>query len=590
LLRKVVDEAFCSRSGEKALDLLGDLAFERGRFDEAEGWWRSLAPLDGGDKRESEGGELLYPDPQGTARSRAKQLLARLFRGDAEFESDLEAFRARHGKAEGALAGGKGTYADLLRALAAARKKAPVAVPEWTTFGGDPERGLVVPGGPDVLERLARLCRAGPTWRFDLETRQRILGRPAPPDTAVGKPLFARGLAFHPVIAAGAVLVADARRVTAYDLRTGESSDWYDAADEFGGFAGKEKLPAPADLRYTLTVAGGRVYARLGAQEVRPPDKEGRGAAESLLVCLSLRPSSSGKRLLWYARPAVVGNAVFEGAPLVCDGVVAVAATRFENGRAVTELIGYPADTESISPAPLWRTTVCEAHELRPGLKRGEGRFRHHLLTRAGHRLVYCSHSGALVAVDALTGRRLWGLRYPRRAEDDEDAPPLRDLTPCLFAGGRLYAAPADSDRLLCLDPATGKTLWEREHTHVVHLLGVGQGRLIFTTPDGLCGVDAATGNKVWSQPDSNGRLSPLGRGILLGDLVLWPTPPGSGRPYGVYAVRQKDGRQPDGSDPSLLHRIPSGNLVYADGCLAVTDRQTLSVFVPAAFDLDERE
>ncbi|HZY88979.1 MAG TPA: hypothetical protein VFE78_29410, partial [Gemmataceae bacterium] len=41
LLRKVVDEAFCSRSGERALDLLGDLAFERGRFDEAEGWWRS---------------------------------------------------------------------------------------------------------------------------------------------------------------------------------------------------------------------------------------------------------------------------------------------------------------------------------------------------------------------------------------------------------------------------------------------------------------------------------------------------------------------------------------------------------------------
>src|SRR5437588_778696 len=32
LLRRVVDEAFCSRSGETAADLLGDLAFERGRF------------------------------------------------------------------------------------------------------------------------------------------------------------------------------------------------------------------------------------------------------------------------------------------------------------------------------------------------------------------------------------------------------------------------------------------------------------------------------------------------------------------------------------------------------------------------------
>jgi outer membrane protein assembly factor BamB len=100
--------------------------------------------------------------------------------------------------------------------------------------------------------------------------------------------------------------------------------------------------------------------------------------------------------------------------------------------------------------------------------------------------------------------------------------------------------------------------------------------------------VGAADGAKAWSQPDTDGRLPPLGRGLLLGDVVLWPTAPTGQRPYGVYAVRQKDGRQPD--DPSLLHGLPSGNLVYADGCLVVTDRQILSVFVPSAFDLDARE
>jgi outer membrane protein assembly factor BamB len=586
LLRKVVDEAFCSRAAETALDRLGDFAFERGRFAEAEGWWRALAPMDGGARKEGgSDGELFYPDPQGAPRALAKQLLARLFRGDAGFERDLETFRARHGKAEGTLGGRKGAYADLLRALAAERKKPPALPREWTTFGGDPQRGLVVPAGADVLERLGGLCRGGPRWRFDLATRQRIPGRPALPGAAVGHPLFARGLAFHPLIAAGQVLVADARRVTAYDLTSGEGRDWYDAAEEFGGFNVNERLPAPADLRYTLTVAGGRVYARLGAQEVRPPAKEGKGA-ESLLVCLSLRPLPSGKHLLWYAKPDVVGNAVYEGAPLVGGGVVAVAATRFENDRAVTEIIGYPADAESISPAPLWRTAVCETHEPRPG----EGRFRHHLLARAGHCLVYCSHSGAIVALDGLTGRRLWSVRYPRRAGTDEGAPPLHDLMPCLFAEGRLYAAPADSDRLLCLDPATGKTLWEREHTDVVHLLGVGRGRLIYTTPDGLWAVGAADGAKVWSLPDTNGRLAPLGRGLLLGDLVLWPTPPTPRHRYGVvYAVRQEDGRQPDGFDPSLLYQVPAGNMVYSAGCLAVTDRRTLSVFVPSAFDLGER-
>ncbi len=64
LLRKVVDEAFCSRPGEKALDLLGDLAFERGDFAEAEQWWRLLLP-----PRMVKGDPppaflLYYPDPQ----------------------------------------------------------------------------------------------------------------------------------------------------------------------------------------------------------------------------------------------------------------------------------------------------------------------------------------------------------------------------------------------------------------------------------------------------------------------------------------------------------------------------------------------
>src|SRR5262249_22260418 len=157
---------------------------------------------------------------------------------------------------------------------------------------------------------------------------------------------------------------------------------------------------------------------------------------------------------------------------------------------------------------------------------------------------------------------------------EPQDDPGLRDLAPPLLSGGKLYVAPSDSDHLYCLDPDSGHSLWSRHGLDAVHLLGVGEGRLIFTTwrnprqgrlfAGGLRAVDAETGSDTggWSLPDDGGGLAPLGRGLLAGDLVLWPT--ARRRPFGVFAVRQRDGRQPD--NPTLLHRIPSGNLVYAGG------------------------
>src|SRR5438093_1486788 len=80
---EVADEAFCSRPAERALDLLGDLAFERGDFDEAESWWRLLVPPAG--VKPDAKDDLAYPDPRGDrALIRAKQFLARLFRGPDE--------------------------------------------------------------------------------------------------------------------------------------------------------------------------------------------------------------------------------------------------------------------------------------------------------------------------------------------------------------------------------------------------------------------------------------------------------------------------------------------------------------------------
>ena len=171
------------------------------------------------------------------------------------------------------------------------------------------------------------------------------------------------------------------------------------------------------------------------------------------------------------------------------------------------------------------------------------------------------------------TGRHAWSTRYPSQASEK---PALRDLTPCVYADGRIFVAPADADRLFCLDAATGQNLWERDQVEVVHLLGVGKGRLIFTTPEGIRAVGTASGADAdgWYQPGGGGRWAPYGRGLLLSDLVLWPT-----ARFGVQVLRQQDGQPPLDLDLVPLQRIRHGNLAYVDGCLAVADREELLLY-----------
>jgi outer membrane protein assembly factor BamB len=590
LLRRIVDEAFCSRAGEAAVDLLGDLAFERGRFDEALAWWRLLAPPLAAKKENRDELELAYPDPQGDkARLYAKQIVARYFAGDGDAAArELEAFRKEYRKAEGSFLGRTGKYADLLQDLL--KQPPPESDRAWTTFGGDATRGLVVPGPPGAVDRLNRTVKDGPTWQFDLETRRRVDGPPPAPGNGKPDAVRARSLASHPLICGRYAVVADARYVTAYDLRTGKKEDWYDVADPKNGnalAAPNLKLPAPPDLRYTMTAADGGLYVRLGAQNiVRPDDKEADrdGKIASFLACLSVEPDAEGKRDRWCMRPEVVPGkpvvdqrgAIFEGAPVAHNDRLYVAVTWFDGDRTLTAVQCFPAGTRERPPLR-WQQTVCETRELRPR----EQRPRHHLLTVAGPNVVYCSHSGAVVAVDAQTGKTVWAVRYTSKAPNGADEPSLRDLTPCLYAAGRLYVAPADDDRLLCLDPLTGETLWERERTYPTHLLGVGKGHLIFTTLTELRAVSAADGGDSWRLPDGGGKLAPMGRGFLLGDVVVWPTA------NGVFVRQQEDG-DPVYS-PVILDRVPAGNLVYSDGVLATADRTTLSVFVPPAMQLEQR-
>jgi outer membrane protein assembly factor BamB len=545
-LRKIVDEMLCSRSGEQAADLLGDLAFERGEFAEAVHWWSQLATLDSAVAEPWPRFPAATIDP---ALPRAKQILARIFLGQTpQAARDVGAFRHRHGQVKGALAGRTGLLADLLADVLRQAQERRLFRPEfgWTTFGGSNARERPV---PEALP--SSLWAEGPSWRRPLPGKKNV----AAPGLGIH-----RQPSFHPLIVDDMVLLADARAVYAYGLEKGELLWTYELKD-----GAKIRSSVDPSSHFTLSAGGGKLFVRLGKQ---------KNDVEGSIVCLDLHPLPGGKRELWRLPPS--GAEVFEGVPLVAGELVYVAQFTAERQRLRTAIGCYDAG----AGRRIWLKEVCDAMEIEAN---EAPPVRHHLLTMTGGQLVYCSHSGAVVAVDPWSGRRLWGLRYPSRGPAPTDgSAPSRGLAPCVFHQDLLYVAPQDSSTLYCLDPGTGSVVWERSGLDVVHLLGANGPRLFFTTTNGLRAVDALIGqdDAGWQQP-AIGKLPGLGRGLLMGDWILWPTQDTS---LPMRAVCQSDGSQ-EGTDgnfyePTQMRRLIAGNLAYAHGCLVVAGNDELAVYL----------
>jgi outer membrane protein assembly factor BamB len=310
------------------------------------------------------------------------------------------------------------------------------------------------------------------------------------------------------------------------------------------------------------------------------------GDPQSYIACLDIRADRQGRYpLRWRASAGGRGAVVtaFEGSPIVQDGRVYAALVSFAGVRSVTSIACYSTETG----ARLWQKEVCEA----PDLKEDEPRFRPYLLTAAGPNIAYCSQTGAIIALDSLTGRRAWAVRYPGRGLKTTDGfPTPRDLAPCMTVEDRLFVAPADYDHVMALDIVSGKLLWESPEMEVVNLLGVAGYRLIATTgsqPRGIRGLDVATGvpDRHWLQPDDGtSELPTYGRGFLAGGKVYWPTF------YGMRVLQQDDGQPDMALSYYLKNRLGDavGNLAFGQGCLAIADAENLRVFVPAARRLEQ--
>jgi hypothetical protein len=361
-------------------------------------------------------------------------------------------------------------------------------------------------------------------------------------------------------------------RVFGFDLRTGERTRSY-KPDDFA--VPDERI---TDSACTLTASGGLLYARIGATMVRPPEAiNGITARESLLVCLEPRADDQLVEL-WRVRPPEDDKtaAAWEGAPLVSGRRLWAVYAKFEGGRTIHVAACYdPADTHHTPARPVWTAELCDSPQPIGGIVTA----RQELLTLAGRQIVFCSNSGAVIALDAATGRRSWGFRYPRSRKAINSA--TIDPAPAVAYGGRVFLAPADGDRVYALDAETGRLVWESGHAEGARILGVSRNRLIITVTDpvrGIRGLNLDTGshttNGGWVQHTDSGLLS-YGQGLVTDDVIIWPSR------QGLYFLNPENGRPDRGSPnpiPSLFNNC-FGNLAYADGSIVVVTPAELWCF-----------
>lgn len=544
-LYQLLDRYFVSRPAEEGLLLLGDLLFDRGEYRAAEQAWRKLTP---------DAADTPHPAARtDSAAVEARLILAAVFQGQHEQARDRFAtFQDRYPGATGRLAGRDGPLADTLRPFVESPPR--VVLPanpghDWQTFAGGADRsgrvGIRLPSN-----------WSGRPWVAAIPPVPRHPDAPLAPPV---RPPFG-----HPVIARGQVFVTDGNRVLGFDLLTGAATGSF-AASRPPAFPEK----APVDPCPSLTAAGDRLYFRAGPPVIRPTTAEPGGlrGGPTAIVCLRLLEDRRLKEVWRIRPPAAPAPTVWEGAPVVAGRRLWAAYARFEGGRVVQGIACYdPADAATAPEQPAWAVDVCDS----PAPAGGEGRVRHELLTLTGRYVVLCSNAGAVGAVDAVTGQRAWGFRYPRARKPD---PRAVHPAPAVAVGGRLFIAPADADRVYALDADSGQLLWESGPTEGAQILGVAAGKLIVAVAGpvrGLRGLDLSTGSHRppdgWVQHDGGGLLS-YGRGLVSDDVVLWPTR------SGMLFVNPRTG-QPL---PSLTH-WPSpavgslaqfyGNLAYGDGVL----------------------
>ncbi|MEX0936729.1 MAG: PQQ-binding-like beta-propeller repeat protein [Pirellulales bacterium] len=605
-LQQVVHDFFCSSAGDDALLALGELALERGEHGSARRYWESLTPaLRSPDGRplwqaligidpardfdqvaeivndaDASVNRLVYPGTDTSlADVRARLALVSILEGSLDrARVELDWFRRFHPDAAGRLGGRNVQYGEQLAQLLTSAAEWPqsTAPADWPTFGGSTNRS----GTAQAIGGIR-----SPAWEQSIgvaapgSTDQESL--PLPGTIAQqAQDIDVQPLRHYPIVVDDLLLWNDHSAIYAYHLSSGRPA-WEGSGVIFRDDRSAEAQPEDRGTRlgtprFSMTASDGRLYARVGAPvTTRPPDVNAL-QSNGYLVCLDLQ--SSG-RLLWKTQPEDPQWA-FEGAPVVKGNNLYVAMRR-SDVRPQAHVACFDANTGRLR----WRRFVCAAES--PGQGQ-QSEITNNVLTLSEETLYVNTNLGAIAALAADIGQIRWIVTYPRTnaggsaADVAKSGSHPRDLTPCVYYGGTIFAAPADSHDVFALDGATGTVLWRTSQAaDVRHLLGVSGPHLIASGRH-LWWIDARTGEIQWQWPDSPraGEIG-RGRGVIAGGEVLWPSQQHI-RIFDAQSMRQT--REP--LDLDVLG-AGAGNLLVAGGHLVIAAADRLYAFkiAPPASD-----
>lgn len=576
-LRRVINIGLLSSYGDDALLLLGELSFERGRFAAARWYWEQLVPeppamppMENGTSGPASQ-QLTYPDPDiDPALVRAKLVLCSLFGGEfARADREIAAFRRLHPDAQGELGSESGSLLKLLeqqRQAAAQWSFDRPSEQDIPTFAGDTNRSIEAQTPVDPLTV---------SWSAMLPSNAFVGSMPRPALAKTG------ALSTFPIVADGVAYVCRPSSIHAFDIKTGKprwptdnNSDGRIYATDIVLPTGGEMIALQGVPYFSMTADRGRVYARLGPPILRR-SKTQRGLFSEIV---GLDVASREGELVFHVSSDVLDETpggpeltswCFEGAPIVADDRVYVSARR-----SVPEDEIHVVCFDATSGQLIWRRRICATLKNMPEQFNFIG---HRVLTLGDGRLFLDTGSGAIASIDAESGKLLWVSTFEATNQDEtpfEFSDPTRHgMTPCVYADGVVFVAPAETNFVMAFDASSGQLLWQQRFSErVLHLLGVSRGKLIVSGRN-LWALDVGSGHFAWAEksvgfkdPQSYG----YGRGVLTAGSIYWPlhdeileVATDSGELQRRFALRQATG-------------TTGGNLLVAGGRLLVAQPHQL--------------